>query len=85
MIMAEQQQPTPAGAAKKFFTLLRLEKEDISTIYVYAILAGLVNFATPLGIQTIISFVMAGSFSTSIVVLIAIKWHLRNVAFLSFL
>lgn len=68
--MAENQQPTPAGAAKKFFTLLRLEKVDISTIYVYAILAGLVNFATPLGIQTIISFVMAGSFSTSIVVLI---------------
>jgi ABC-type bacteriocin/lantibiotic exporter with double-glycine peptidase domain len=68
--MAEQQQPTPAGAAKKFFTLLRLEKKDISTIYVYAILAGLVNFATPLGIQTIISFVLAGSLSTSIVVLI---------------
>ena len=68
--MAEHQQPTPAGAAKKFFTLLRLEKKDISTIYVYAILAGLVNFATPLGIQTIISFVMAGSLSTSIVVLI---------------
>ncbi len=68
--MAEHQQHTPAGAAKKFFTLLRLEKKDISTIYFYAILAGLVNFATPLGIQTIISFVMAGSLSTSIVVLI---------------
>ena len=68
--MAENHQPTPAGAAKKFFTLLRLEKKDISTIYVYAILAGLVNFATPLGIQTIISFVLAGSLSTSIIVLI---------------
>lgn len=68
--MAEHQHQTPAGAAKKFFTLLRLEKKDISTIYFYAILAGLVNFATPLGIQTIISFVMAGSLSTSIVVLI---------------
>lgn len=68
--MAENNQPTPAGAAKKFFTLLRLEKKDISTIYVYAILAGLVNFATPLGIQTIISFVLAGSLSTSIIVLI---------------
>lgn len=70
--MADQHQPTPAGAAKKFFTLLRLEKKDISTIYVYAILAGLVNFATPLGIQTIISFVMAGSLSTSIIVLIVL-------------
>jgi ABC-type bacteriocin/lantibiotic exporter with double-glycine peptidase domain len=70
--MAEHQQHTPGGAAKKFFTLLRLEKKDISTIYFYAILAGLVNFATPLGIQTIISFVMAGSLSTSIVVLIVI-------------
>ncbi len=68
--MADNHQPTPAGAAKKFFTLLRLEKKDISTIYVYAILAGLVNFATPLGIQTIISFVLAGALSTSIIVLI---------------
>ncbi|TAF50412.1 MAG: ATP-binding cassette domain-containing protein [Sphingobacteriia bacterium] len=36
----------------------------------FAILAGLVSLALPLGIQTIISFVMAGSFSTSIVILI---------------
>jgi ABC-type bacteriocin/lantibiotic exporter with double-glycine peptidase domain len=70
--MASQQEHSPALAAKKLFTLLRLEKKDISTIYVYALLAGLVGFATPLGIQTIISFVLAGALSTSIVVLIVL-------------
>lgn len=68
--MATQPEQSPALAAKKLFALLRLEKKDISTIYIYALLAGLVGFATPLGIQTIISFVMAGSLSTSIIVLI---------------
>jgi ABC-type bacteriocin/lantibiotic exporter with double-glycine peptidase domain len=70
--MATNQEHSPANAAKKLFNLLRLEKKDISTIYIYAILAGLVGFSTPLGIQTIISFVLAGQISTSIVVLIVL-------------
>ena len=70
--MATNQEHSPANAAKKLFTLLRLEKKDISTIYIYAILAGLVGFSTPLGIQTIISFVLAGAISTSIIVLIVL-------------
>ena len=70
--MATNQEHSPAHAAKKLFSLLRLEKKDISTIYIYAILAGLVGFSTPLGIQTIISFVLAGQISTSIVVLIVL-------------
>ncbi|MFX7705267.1 hypothetical protein ABTJ74_19725, partial [Acinetobacter baumannii] len=56
--------------AKKIFALLRLDRKDVYAIYVFAILAGLVQLAMPLGIQTIISFVMAGSMSTSIVILI---------------
>jgi len=70
--MATNQEHSPASAAKKLFRLLRLEQKDISSIYTYAILAGLVGFATPLGIQTIISFVLAGQISTSIVVLIVL-------------
>jgi ABC-type bacteriocin/lantibiotic exporter with double-glycine peptidase domain len=48
-----------------------LERSDIGAIYMFAVLAGLVQLSLPLGIQSIISFVMAGSISTSIIVLIA--------------
>lgn len=51
--------------------LLRLDRKDIAATYVFAILAGLVQLSLPLGIQSIISFVMAGTISTSIVMLIA--------------
>ncbi len=70
--MAAQSKVSPAGAAKKILELLKLDKKDVSAIYVFAILAGLVQLAMPLGIQTIISFVMAGSVSTSIVILIVL-------------
>lgn len=61
---------SPSGALKRLFQILRLDKKDISAIYIFAILSGLVQLAMPLGIQTIISFVMAGSVSTSIIILI---------------
>lgn len=55
---------------KKFYKILRLDNKDISAVYAFAIIAGVVQLSLPLGIQTIISFVMAGSVSTSIIVLI---------------
>ena len=61
---------SPSGALKRLFQILRLDKKDISALYIFAILSGLVQLAMPLGIQTIISFVMAGSVSTSIIILI---------------
>ena len=70
--MASKQNISILGSLKKFFAILSLDKTDISAIYVLAILAGLVQLSLPLGIQTIISFVMAGSVSTSIVVLITL-------------
>ncbi len=70
--MATQSNVSPSGAAKKILSLLKLDKKDVSAIYVFAVLAGLVQLATPLGIQTIINFVMAGSYSTSIAILIAL-------------
>ncbi len=57
-------------ALKNFYNLLKLDRTEIYAIYILAILAGLVQLSLPLGIQTVISFVMAGSVSTSIVVLI---------------
>ncbi len=55
----------------KLNNILLLDRKDIVVIYVFAFLAGLVQLSLPLGIQSIINFVMAGSISTSIVVLIA--------------
>ncbi len=59
-------------AISKIFTLLRLDKKDITLIYFYSIIAGIVSFTLPLGIQAIIGFVMAASYSTSIFILIAL-------------
>ena len=62
----------PIVAARKLVAILQLDKKEVSAIYIYAILAGLVQLVTPLGIQSIIGFVMAGALSTSIVVLIVV-------------
>lgn len=70
--MAPMAKGSPSSAARKFFALLNLDRKDVYAIYAFAILAGLVQLSLPLGIQTIISFVMAGSISTSIIVLIAL-------------
>ena len=63
---------TPIVAARKLVAILQLDKKEVSAIYIYSILAGLVQLVTPLGIQSIIGFVMAGALSTSIVVLITV-------------
>ena len=50
--------------------LVRLEKSEIWSIYFYAILNGLILLSVPLGIQSIVGFVMGASFRASIYVLI---------------
>lgn len=59
-------------ALSKLFSLLRLDKKDISKIYIFAILAGLISLSLPLGIQTIITFVQTNEIRASIIVLIFI-------------
>ena len=59
-------------ASLQLLNLLKLDKRDISSIYFFAILNGLISLILPLGIQSIISFVMAGTISASIIVLIFI-------------
>lgn len=54
----------------KLSRILMLERKDFATACVFALLAGLVQLSLPLGIQSIISFVLAGTISTSIIVLI---------------
>ena len=52
--------------------LVREEKSEISSIYFYAILSGLIQLSLPLGIQAIIGFVLGGAMSTSLVILITL-------------
>lgn len=54
----------------KLNRILMLERKDFAAACVFALLAGLVQLSLPLGIQSIISFVLAGTISTSIIVLI---------------
>jgi ABC-type bacteriocin/lantibiotic exporter with double-glycine peptidase domain len=70
--MAHIPYKSAAEVFRSFLKMLRVDRKDISAIYLFAILAGLVQLSLPLGIQTIISFVLAGSLSTSIVILIVL-------------
>ncbi|MEK0423624.1 MAG: hypothetical protein RLZ95_1534 [Bacteroidota bacterium] len=60
----------------KFLSIIRFEKKEITAIYFYAILSGIIQLSLPLGIQTIINFSQAaagiGTLPVSIVVLIFI-------------
>ncbi|TXB64492.1 peptidase domain-containing ABC transporter [Phaeodactylibacter luteus] len=57
---------------QRFFKLLELDKKDITYIYIYAILAGLITLSLPLGIQAVIGLIAGGAISTSLIVLVAI-------------
>jgi ATP-binding cassette, subfamily B, bacterial len=60
------------NAIARIWNLLRLDKRDIYAIYVFSILAGIVSLSLPLGIQSIVGFLMAGAYSTSIIVLVVL-------------
>lgn len=54
----------------RIWRLVQEEKSTLGSIYFYAILAGLIQLSLPVGIQSIINFVLGGTFSTSLVILI---------------
>lgn len=56
----------------RLISIVRFQQREIYNIYVYAIFSGLVALSLPLGIQSIISFVMGGSISASLVLLIVL-------------
>ncbi len=56
----------------KLAELIRLERKEISSIYFYAILSGLIQLSLPLGIQAILGFVLGATMVTSVYVLILI-------------
>lgn len=57
---------------KRFISLLKLDKKDISQLFFYAIFAGLVSLSLPLGIQAIINLIQAGQVSVSWIVLVIV-------------
>ncbi len=56
---------------KRFFGLLKPDRQEIISIYIYTIFNGLVNLSLPLGIQAIINFVSSGQVSSSWILLTA--------------
>ncbi|MEZ7497561.1 ATP-binding cassette domain-containing protein [Flavobacterium sp. Arc3] len=55
---------------KRLYNLLELDKKDVSQLFFYAIIAGLVSLSLPLGIQAIINFIQSGRVSVSWIVLV---------------
>lgn len=66
--MAQDQDYTKSSRA--LFNYITKEKKDVTAIYIYAVLSGLVQLSIPLGIQAIVSFVMGATMVTSLYILI---------------
>lgn len=56
----------------RILNLVKLERKEISAVYIYAILNGLIQLSLPLGVQAIIGFVLGASMRASLIVLIAL-------------
>ena len=61
-----------ANPVRRILQVIKLEKNEIFSVYFYAVLSGLIQLSLPLGIQSIISFVLGGAISTSLIVLIVL-------------
>ena len=57
---------------QRFWRLLSLDKREISYIYFYALVSGLVSLSLPLGIQAIINLIQGGEISAAWTVLVAL-------------
>lgn len=55
---------------RRFFNLLKVDRQEIISIYVYALFSGVITLSIPLGIQAIISFITSGEVSSSWIVLV---------------
>ena len=70
--MAEIKQDLKGKPIKRFLGLLSLEKKEITYVYIYAIMNGLINLSLPLGIQAILNLTLANEISSSWVLLIVV-------------
>ncbi|MDZ4810911.1 MAG: ATP-binding cassette domain-containing protein [Bacteroidota bacterium] len=62
--------PTPASPVSRILNLVKLERKEITAVYFYAILNGLIQLSLPIGVQAIIGFVIGASMRASLIVLI---------------
>ncbi|MFC5283463.1 peptidase domain-containing ABC transporter [Pedobacter alpinus] len=60
------------AAIKKLFQVINLEKAEIQSVYIYALLNGIILLSIPLGIQAIINLMFGVTISTSLIVLIVL-------------
>ena len=61
---------TPASPVSRILNLVKLERKEITAVYFYAILNGLIQLSLPLGVQAIIGFVLGASMRATLIVLI---------------
>ncbi len=54
---------------QRFFNMLKIEKQEIFSIYIYALFNGIISLSLPLGIQAIINLITGGQVSTSWILL----------------
>lgn len=65
-------QPTQFTPVQRLIRLLTTEKKDIGYVYLYAIVAGLINLSLPLGVQAVFNFVSSGTVFNSVYLLITL-------------
>lgn len=63
---------TTKSTLYRLWDLLNMEKKEITSIYFFAILSGLVQLSLPLGVQTIVGLMMGTTMVTSIYLLIIV-------------
>ena len=59
-----------ANPVSRILKLVSLEKKEISQIYFYAVLYGIIMLVIPVGIQTLISFAQTATVSASVILLV---------------
>jgi ABC-type bacteriocin/lantibiotic exporter with double-glycine peptidase domain len=59
--MAGLEKVSLGRSIRGFFDVIRLEKKEVSAIYFFSILSGLIQLSLPLGIQAIINFAQAAA------------------------
>jgi len=61
---------SPAKAIRRLFRLLKPDRKELTYVYWYSIMAGIVGLSVPIGVQSIIGIISAQTVSTSWVVLV---------------
>jgi ABC-type bacteriocin/lantibiotic exporter with double-glycine peptidase domain len=63
---------TPLTPLRRLIRLFSQDRKEISYIYLYAILVGLIALVGPLGVQAIINLIAGGEFNASLVILVLV-------------